>query len=236
LNAIADAILYNSEMVCTFMEQTKCTASVFALWLNTIPKFKRLYDKKLTVLALSHLLSRPEISTLPPSVQTNVGVIICNLVKILIDMQEQKKREEEDEIAQEKERQEFLNKIQNGYVYGEEEEDEEYDDEDAFFQRQLNEEADIIDGGNAEKADTFKKLISKLKRAKEEINDEEEDEDDLDDGELFSSAIDHLNENELFGSAIKAFGERYPEPFKQIVMSGKLDSRELSALQQLMAQ
>jgi hypothetical protein len=236
LDAIADAILYNSEMVCTFMEQTKCTASVFALWLNTIPKFKRLYDKKLTVLALSHLLSRPEISTLPPSVQTNVGLIICNLVKILIDMQEQKKREEEDEIAQEKERQEFLNKIQNGYVYGEEDEDEEYEDEDAFFQRQLNEEADIIDGGNAEKADTFKELISKLKRAKEEINDEEEDEDDLDDGELFSSAIDHLNENELFGSAIKAFSERYPEPFKQIVMSGKLDSRELSTLQQLMAQ
>jgi hypothetical protein len=232
IDAIADALIYNAELTLRYMESTNCTASVFGLWLSTLPQFTRLYDKKVTVLGLTSVLSR-DVQTLPQAVQSNIGRIIITCVKLLMNMHTQKIQEEQDKQKQEQEREEFLKGYENGYFGDSDDDDDDdvdvADDGDAHISRQLH-DTEGIDITSVSQSNTFKQLLAKISKTSW---DDQADDDDLDeeDGE-FNSGVDDMNENVLFGQTAKVFAEKYPDPFRQIAT--QLDSNEQSALQQLM--
>lgn len=226
LDAVGDALIYNTDLTLQFMEKTQCTTSVFGLWLTSIPKFQRLYDKKVTVLALSTLIGR-DMTTLPSSIQSNIGQIITTCVRMLIQMRQQRIEEKQADEEAERDRQDLLSSIQNGYTG-----DDEDDDEDEDFQRQVTDDEDDaggIDITGMQHSKAFKSLIAQLSNTKW---DEQADDDELDEEEAFCSGVDTMDENIIFGSAAKAFAERYPDPMRQIGSS--LNSEEQSAFQQLM--
>jgi len=226
LDAVGDALIYNTDLTLQFMEKTQCTTSVFGLWLTSIPKFQRLYDKKVTVLALSTLIGR-DMTTLPSSIQSNIGQIITTCVRMLIQMRQQRIEEKQADEEAERDRQDLLSSIQNGYTG-----DDEDDDEDEDFQRQVTDDEDDaggIDITGMQHSKAFKSLIAQLSNTKW---DEQADDDELDEEEAFCSGVDTMDENIIFGSAAKAFADRYPDPMRQIGSS--LNSEEQSAFQQLM--
>lgn len=206
------------------MERTNCTTQVFQIWLQTIPKMMRIYDKKVTVLGLTTLLSHPDMNQIPKAIQNNVHLIIGHCVRLLLKIHEQKIEEQEERENAEKERTEIQQRIMNGEYFDIEEEGDDSDIEDD------EDYEDDVDVTGIMKTKPIQKL---LKEISENEWDKQADDDELEDeGEGFTSGLDHIDENIAFGRTMIDFSTKYNSIFMQIVQ--KMPQEEQTALKQLM--
>lgn len=115
LDTVADALIYNAALTIQVMEQRGWTQFVFSAWFSHLDSMQRVFDKKMTVLGLSAILSMDNIvQSLPMTLQQNIPHIVSGCVNMLQKMQEQKEREEQEKAEIEKEREELMEKARRG--------------------------------------------------------------------------------------------------------------------------
>jgi hypothetical protein len=226
VDCICDALLYNMIGTLSVMEKTNCTMAVFKMWLDTIPKMQRVYDKKLTVLALTTLLNHNDLAQLPKPISSNIHMIIHHCIKLVMKIHDQRIEEKAEREKAEKERDILHERIMNGEHYDIEDEgwESESDGED------YGEETTDVDVTGIMKTKPIQKLlkdISECEWDKQADDDELEEED-----ESFTSAIDSIDEKVVFGRSMIDFSGKYHPQFVQIVEKWSKD--EQNALKQLM--
>ncbi|KAI8620461.1 hypothetical protein BC830DRAFT_1098820, partial [Chytriomyces sp. MP71] len=65
------------------LEQSNATATFFYIWFKELESFSRVHDKKLSILALTAVLSLPAGAI--PSLQGHIGTLLQNLMKLFQD-------------------------------------------------------------------------------------------------------------------------------------------------------
>ncbi|KAL9654652.1 hypothetical protein ABK040_006714 [Willaertia magna] len=210
----ADAICYNIDITLNYIESKQATFSVFGKWSNAFTLMHRIFDKKLTVLAFSTIIGYPNFANLPSPIQGNITHLVGSCVKLLIDIHQQRKVEEENKLKAEQERKELLENY--------------YDSEEEEYNREDN------NGGSATLS-TLKKNPQLLKLAESLTNtsyDNQANDEEIDDTETIETVYDSIDENVYFGQSIISFSNRYQSQFQQII--SQLGDEEKLALQQLM--
>ncbi len=78
---IINAIYYNPLMTLTILEMNGTTNKLFSLWFANIDNFSRVHDKKLSIAAITSLLTIPS-QNVPQSVQQGWPRLLHGLVKL----------------------------------------------------------------------------------------------------------------------------------------------------------
>jgi len=91
VGVIANAIYYNPATTLQILEKRGWTKDAFNIWFQIVPKLARPHEKKLSILALSSLFSHP-LSSLPHIVQLGLKQILEEIIKLGLNLDEQKKK------------------------------------------------------------------------------------------------------------------------------------------------
>ncbi|KAM9999891.1 hypothetical protein ACTFIZ_008331 [Dictyostelium cf. discoideum] len=120
LEIIANCIYYNPLISTQYLESKNLVEPIFSLWFNRIKHFQRFYDKKISVLAFSSLLT---LNPSPNFVKYGTSLILEKMLQFTKDMLSIEKELDKQEAEREE-------KIKNGTLKPEEEFIDENDDED----------------------------------------------------------------------------------------------------------
>ncbi len=177
IESAVNTIFYNPSLALALFEKKGWTKSVFEAWFACLPEMKRVYDKKLTVLALCAVLTVP-VASLPALVQHALPNIIEQIIKI------EKAHVTQFEI--EKKEDELLA------------EDDQKEDEEEEDERELSDDED--DKGE------LNSLLQKVGEAADEESDDdlEDFEDDIMEDD-YQSIIDNEDELAIMLNIFKGF-------------------------------
>jgi hypothetical protein len=87
LGVVINAIYYNPQLTLQLLDHAGQTTSFFTTWFNTIPKFTRLHDRKLSVMAIAKLITLPT-SALPATIQAARPQIVSVVLELFRTMPE----------------------------------------------------------------------------------------------------------------------------------------------------
>jgi len=93
LNNVGTCLFYCTDVTIKFLEENNCTTGFFQSWFSIFNKLKRVYDRKLAILGLSAIMSRPV--DMWPAVMRNVSTlknVVISCARLLHDNVEQRKR------------------------------------------------------------------------------------------------------------------------------------------------
>jgi len=181
LEVIANALYYNAGLTLQIIEQTNSTQAVFTLWLRMLFKsFKRVHDKKITILGLSSIFD-VNWQSLPTVVKAGFKQILQALVKLLNMIAEQKEKEIQQAEA-------------------EDEDDEDDEDEEDDNQEEVDDNEDVNEDIDLQQLAEEASEYSPMKAGSDASNnhddqqghgdeDNEEDDDD-DDDDLDSDLVE----------------------------------------------
>lgn len=114
LEVVVNSLYYNPPLLLNILEKRGWTQEVFSMWFTLIPKFKRLHDRKISIVALSSLFRLP-IPNLPSVIQLGFKQIIETLISLVKSNETEKdeiaaqKSDDEEEEEDEQEQEEELN-------------------------------------------------------------------------------------------------------------------------------
>ena len=216
LELFADAIIYNMELTLGYLESRQATLKVFTKWFQSLPSFKRVYDKKICVLAFSNIVGYPNFANHPKVLQDNIGYIVNASVKLLVDIQKQLVQIEEEKKKEAEEG-------DDGYGDDYDSEEDEYNDDFKGTDKEMTLSVDALKHNPH-----LQKLVESLTNV--EYNDKADQE--VDEYETFDSPLDKYDEKVYFGKAAIAFSSQYQSQFQQII--SQANNEDKMALQQLM--
>ena len=78
---VINAVYYNPQLTLSVLEMNGLTNKFFSLWFANIDNFRRVHDKKLSIVAISALLNIPP-QQVPASVQQGWPRLLHGLVKL----------------------------------------------------------------------------------------------------------------------------------------------------------
>ncbi|EGC38931.1 hypothetical protein DICPUDRAFT_75469 [Dictyostelium purpureum] len=119
IEIIANCIYYNPSIAIKYLESNNLVEPIFSKWFSNISKFQRFYDKKISVLAFSALLS---LNPAPNFVIHGTTTIITMMLNFTVDML----KIEED---LDKKNAEYEAELLKGNITEEEEEEDELDED-----------------------------------------------------------------------------------------------------------
>jgi len=82
INKIINALYYNPLHTLVILEERQSTQAFFTIWFQSLDKFNRVHDKKLTIMALCVLVELPP-EQLPQAVQVGWSQILQALLTVL---------------------------------------------------------------------------------------------------------------------------------------------------------
>jgi len=221
MGVVANALYYNPILAMHILEKRGWTKEVFNAWLLLVPKLSRTHEKKLSILALSSLLSIP-LQSLPAVIQLGMKQIVETIINLQKSLDDQKTRIEEESKQQ---------KLENS-------EEEDLVD-------------DLPDDDEVQDDETFTNLVRTAAKyapvdADDDDDDEEEGNDDLDfdedglddyfdsDEELdaeFISPVDFVDEMIYFVDYMKALANsdnaNYQKLWEQLDQNHRVLFQEL---------
>ncbi|EFC40708.1 importin-7 [Naegleria gruberi] len=212
LEVVADAIIYNMELALSFIESKQFTVKLFSKWFQTLPKFMRVYDKKIAVIAFSNIIGYPNFSSLPQALQANVEYLVNASIRLLKEISELKKK-----LAEEKDKEEDDGDFEDDY----DSEEEEYNNGGSTTDKQMTLTVDSLKHNPH-----LQKLVETLTSSSYDVQADEE----IDEMEIFDSLLDKFDENVYFGKAMVSFSS---SPSFQAIVA-KLSNEDSNSLQQLM--
>ncbi|KAG0768001.1 hypothetical protein G6F57_006285 [Rhizopus arrhizus] len=81
IEVVINCLYYNPMLTLRLLEENNWTQGFFTLWFNTLPKFTRVHDKKLVIVAISSLLELP-IEMVPNSLQAGWPQLLTFIVNV----------------------------------------------------------------------------------------------------------------------------------------------------------
>lgn len=214
LEVFADAIIYNMELALSYVESKQFTLKLFTKWFQNLPNFKRIYDKKVAVLAFSNIIGYANFANLPKPLQDNISHIVSACVKLLLEINELKQKvgEQNQNGAEE-----------NAYYDDYDSEEDEYNDGNGQTSKQLSLSVDAL------KQDTnLKRIVEALTNSAYDA----QADDEIDEMEVFDSPIDKYDEKVYFGKAMIVFSSNSASLFQKVISQSSEEDK--NALQQLM--
>ncbi|KAK5575761.1 hypothetical protein RB653_006895 [Dictyostelium firmibasis] len=229
LEIIANCIYYNPSIAIQYLESNNLIEPIFGLWFTKIKHFQRFYDKKISVLAFSSLLT---LNPSPNFVKHGSSLILDKMLLFTKDMLSIEKELDKQQAEREE-------KIKNGTLKPDEEyaDDEEDDEEDYFDNHKFEFEfTEIPDDQDCQHDDEGEVFLDDIERATEyfenggdlgedeadnfdeEDNDQDSDEDLFEDEDSpdFETPIDEVDGFDYMISAIQQFFQLNPNCIQQI--------------------
>ncbi|TPX77292.1 hypothetical protein CcCBS67573_g01459 [Chytriomyces confervae] len=148
LEMIINCLYHSPLATLQYLEQSNATSTFFYIWFKELESFSRVHDKKLSILALTAVLSLPVGAI--PSLQGHVGTLLQNLMKLF----------QEYPGALET-RNEYLKQIQR------DDDDEDEDENDQTASEEIKE----ADGDASDDDDDYSKFLSQHKGGDYDYND-----------------------------------------------------------------
>lgn len=81
IEVVVNCLYYNPVLTLRLLEENNWTQGFFSLWFNTLPKFTRVHDKKLVIVAISSLLELPA-EMVPSSLQAGWSQLLTFVVTV----------------------------------------------------------------------------------------------------------------------------------------------------------
>eukprot|EP01087_Luapelamoeba_hula_P007288 TRINITY_DN1779_c0_g1_i1.p1 TRINITY_DN1779_c0_g1~~TRINITY_DN1779_c0_g1_i1.p1 ORF type:complete len:1013 (+),score=139.46 TRINITY_DN1779_c0_g1_i1:120-3158(+) len=210
LEVISNSLYCNPLITLQILEQANCTLPLFENWFQLVASFTRLHDKKVSVLGLTSILMVP-FGSLPPSVQAAQPHLVRLLLRFAYLALGQHKAEEAADAA-------GVEDPDSGKGgYGSEGSDEEGpvgDDHDVDLD-----------------AATLHRLAYEAAQEYSWVPGEDDDDDDLEDEALYTSAIDDIDEFLFFVQTFHAYSEQNAGPYQAVVNA--LTAEEKAQLQEI---
>nr|POF03944.1 putative importin [Quercus suber] len=182
MEMVINAIYYNPRLALTVMEANGWTNKFFSLWFSSIDSFTRVHDKKLSIGAITALLTL-RADEVPTSVQPGWPRLLQGIVRLFqtlpsaLKAREDAQRDDDFGLSGE---------------YDDEEEDEEWEGED--WENEENEESTDVKDESTAYLDFLSQQASKFNAAVGE----DEGEDDLEEESLLETPLDQMEPYGLF--------------------------------------
>ncbi|KAI8969324.1 armadillo-type protein [Mycotypha africana] len=81
IEVVINCLYYNPSVTLRLLEENNWTQGFFTLWFNTLPKFSRVHDKKLVIVALCSLLEIPT-EMVPTTLQAGWSQILACMISV----------------------------------------------------------------------------------------------------------------------------------------------------------
>lgn len=245
LEAIANSIYYNAPLVLHILQARDMVPTVFTIWFQTIPKFKRFYDKKLIILGLGAVFN-VRTGSLPPAIQQGSAQILATLLQLLSATEEYRKdmelakldeedKEEDEEDEEDDEDEEEIVEFQ--HVADNEDIDAIDSDDEGEFQmltsalnkRLKGDSSSFFDDADDEAEEVIVEGDEDGESGEEEDEEGDEDEDEAE-NEEYSTPIDEIDELVFFASKLKEIHDNEPQVYQALV--GTLSPKQQQDIQE----
>ncbi|KAI9256941.1 putative nonsense-mediated mRNA decay protein [Sporodiniella umbellata] len=186
IEVVVNCLYYNPVITLRLLEDNSWTQGFFTLWINTLPKFTRVHDKKLVIVAVSSLLGLP-LEAVPASLQSGWPQLLTLLISVFQSLP----KAIENRNNMEKLYEDFEDEFDDDYLSGGEDELDEAAEDD-----------DVPDGDN----EYLHYLASQAAAANKDNNgleDFSEEEEELEEEILFESPLDSIDPYIQFESVFK---------------------------------
>jgi len=217
MEVIADSLIYNPLLTLSLLESRQWTRPVFTLWFELVPKFARIYDKKVCILGLTALLSVP-FEQLPQILKVGMKQIMEAVINTQLALDKQQKEWEEQQAEMKKQEDELDDDFEDEIDLD--------DDQDGQSLQQLAKEAREFLERDGEDED----------QEGEEAGDDDDDDDDLEEelGEEgdFVSPYDDLDSCIVFVEKLQGLLSSPQASVFQPILQ-QLDAPTQASLQQL---
>ncbi|KAK0662879.1 putative importin [Lasiodiplodia hormozganensis] len=224
MEMVINCIYYNPRLSLHVLESNGWTNKFFSLWFSNIDSFTRVHDKKLSIAAITALLTL-NAQEVPVSVQAGWARLLNGIVRLFqtlpaaLKNREEAKREEDFSFSQE---------------FEDEEEDEEWEGE-GDWTNEGDEAEDIKDESTA-----YLEFLNEEAQKFNVISDEDDDE--LEEESLLETPLDKLEPYGLFKTALLNLQQEQPQlyetltkdlnPEEQQVVQGAVHQADVIAQQQ----
>ncbi|KAK8172317.1 armadillo-type protein [Phyllosticta citrichinensis] len=197
MEMVINTIYYNPRLSLHVMETNGWTNKFFSLWFSSIDSFTRVHDKKLSIAAITALLSL-NAQEVPVSVQPGWARLLNGIVRLFQTLpaamknREEAKREEDFSFTQDYDEEEDEEWEGEGDWNNEGEEAEDVKDESTAYLEFLNEEANkfnIVD---------------------------EDDDDELEEESLLETPLDKLEPYGLFKGTLQRLQQEQPQLYETL--------------------
>ncbi|KAK7714416.1 Nonsense-mediated mRNA decay protein 5 [Botryosphaeria dothidea] len=224
MEMVINCIYYNPRLSLHVLESNGWTNKFFSLWFSNIDSFTRVHDKKLSIAAITALLTL-NAQEVPVSVQAGWARLLNGIVRLFQTLpaamknREEAKREEDFSFSQE---------------FEDEEEDEEWEGE-GDWNNEGDEAEDVKDESTA-----YLEFLNEEAQKFNVISDEDDDE--LEEESLLETPLDKLEPYSLFKTALLSLQQEQPQlyetltkdlnPEEQQVVQGAVHQADVIAQQQ----
>ncbi|GIZ45875.1 hypothetical protein CKM354_000902300 [Cercospora kikuchii] len=219
MEMVINAIYYNPRLALTVLEANGWTNKFFSLWFSSIDSFTRVHDKKLSIGAITALLSL-RMEEVPQSVQPGWPRLLQGVVRLFqtlpaaLKNREEAQREEDFGLS--------------GDYDDDEEEEEEWEAED-WEAEETEESTDVKDESTAY-LDFLSQQASKFNAAVGE----DEGDDELEEESLLETPLDSMEPYGLFKTTLETMHTAQPQFYQQLY--GMLGPEEQAVVQSAIEQ
>ncbi|KAI9726215.1 MAG: hypothetical protein M1828_001889 [Chrysothrix sp. TS-e1954] len=212
IEMVVNAIYYNPMLALSVLEADDNTGKFFNAWFTHIDSFTRVHDKKLSIAAISSLITTPA-QNVPQSVQQGWPRLLHGLVKLFQTLPQAEKNREEA-------------KKENEFQLNEDDDDEEEDEDDEWgdetdWANEVSESEDVKDESSA----YLDFLSEEAQKASAIIG---EDDDDLEEESLLETPLDELEPYGVFKLSLLRLQSEQPQLYENLMK--ELDQSEQQVL------
>ncbi|KAF2084997.1 ARM repeat-containing protein [Saccharata proteae CBS 121410] len=208
MEMVINAIYYNPRLALQVMENGDWTNRFFSMWFSSIESFTRVHDKKLSIAAITGLLTLGP-NEVPPSVQQGWPRLLQGIVRLFqtlpaaLKNREEAKKEEDFSFSQD----EF------------EDEEEEWEG-DADWANEGDEIEDVKDESSA-----YLDFLNEEAQKFTTIDDEDDDE--LEEESLLETPLDKLEPYGLFKDALLRLQQEQPGLYENLTKTLNPDEQQV---------
>lgn len=200
MEMVINAIYYNPRLSVHVLESNGWTNKFFSMWFSSIDSFTRVHDKKLSIGAITQLLTL-RADEVPQSVQQGWPRLLQGVTRLFQTLPAALKNREEAQREED---------FGLGDDFDDDEEDDEWEGED--WDHEEGEEAVDVKDESTAYLDFLSQQASKFSAV---AGDDEED-DELEEESLLETPLDQMEPYGLFKAALQSLSESQPQLYAQL--------------------
>jgi hypothetical protein len=211
MEMVINAIYYNPRLSVHVLESNGWTNKFFSMWFSSIDSFTRVHDKKLSIGAITQLLTL-RADEVPQSVQQGWPRLLQGVTRLFQTLPAALKNREDAQREED---------FGLGDDFDDDEEDEEWEGED--WDHEEGEEAIDVKDESTAYLDFLSQQASKFSA----VAGDDDDDDELEEESLLETPLDQMEPYGLFKAALQC---KFPDPFLSCPFHSCTDKFSFTAL------
>ncbi|KAI9820323.1 MAG: hypothetical protein M1827_005945 [Pycnora praestabilis] len=212
MEMVINAIYYNPIIALSVLESKGWTNRFFSLWFSNIDNFSRVHDKKLSIAAITSLLTL-RAEDVPISVQQGWPRLLQGVVRLFQTLPAAMKRSDREEATKEED-------FSLGDDYDEDDEDEWEGDAEWG-----NEAAEEAEGDAKDESAAYLEFLNEEAQKFGAVTDDDEDE--LEEESLLETPLDKVEPYGLFKDALLKLQQEQPQLYDSLTKNLNPDEQQV---------